>query len=393
MSSASPPNFYSLFSGCGGLDLGFVEAGFEPALSVDFDETALRVHQTYIKCPTQRIDLAYADPCVSRSARMDVLLAGAPCQGFSTVGQRRVDDPRNNLLLVAPRIADKHKPKVIVAENVLGALSGEHRRYWDALHFALRSLGYRTKDHHVNSADFGVAQNRRRVVMVAWRTRALDFPDFPKQPKLTLGEVLSDVQGCRNHEPIALEATSRHYKIASHIGPGQKLTNSRAGESSVHTWNIPEVFGRTNKVERDALESILRLRRQDRKRNFGDADPVSARTLKKLYGAPLLQTLTKKGYLRKIGNTLDLTNTFNGKYRRACLDGLSRTVDTRFGDYTSVLHPLEHRAFTVREAARIQGFPDNVEFQGTLKDQFRMIGNAVPPPMARAIATSIVRLL
>jgi DNA (cytosine-5)-methyltransferase 1 len=393
MSSTRNPNFYSLFSGCGGLDLGFVEAGFSPRLSVDQDANALAVHASHLNCPVQELDLATSDPSIPRSARIDVLLAGSPCQGFSTLGQRRVDDPRNSLLLVASRLAEKHRPKVVVAENVLGALSGEHRLYWEALHTSMRALGYRTKDFHINSADFGVAQIRRRVVMISWRTKTLEIPDFEKTNPVILRDVLSKLNGVPNHEPSELSPESKHRKIAEKIGPGQKLTNSRGGGLSVHTWDIPEVFGRTNKVQREVLNTVLRLRRQERKRDFGDADPVATKVLEKMFGGAILGQLVQQGYLRKFAGCHDLTNTFNGKYRRLELDGLSRTVDTRFGDYTSVLHPTEHRSFTVREAARIQGFSDSVIFSGTMKEQFRMIGNAVPPPMAFAIAKSVRKLL
>lgn len=393
MHSTRMPNFYSLFSGCGGLDLGFVEAGFSPRLSVDQDANALAVHAAHFGSPVQELDLSVSDPSIPRSARIDVLLAGSPCQGFSTLGQRRVDDPRNSLLLVAARLAEKHRPKVVVAENVLGALSGEHRLYWDALHTSMRALGYRSKDFHINSADFGVAQNRRRIVMISWRTRALEVPDLEKGPSVTLRDVLSLGADVPNHDPVELPAQSRHRKIAEKIGPGQKLTNARGGDKSVHTWEIPEVFGRTNKAQREVLKTVLRLRRQDRRRDFGDADPVSTKILVDMYGGEILEQLVDKGYLRKFPQHHDLTSTFNGKYRRLELDGLSRTVDTRFGDYTSVLHPTEHRSFTVREAARIQGFPDDIVFSGSAKEQFRMIGNAVPPPMAFAIAKSVRKLL
>lgn len=393
MSSTRIPNFYSLFSGCGGLDLGFVEAGFAPRLSVDQDANALAVHAAHFGCPVQELDLAASDPSIPRSARIDVLLAGSPCQGFSTLGQRRVDDPRNSLLLVASRLAEKHRPKVVVAENVLGALSGEHRLYWDALHTSMRALGYRTKDFHINSSDFGVAQNRRRIVMISWRTRALEVPDLEKTSLVRLKDVLSISEGTSNHAPVELALHSKPRKIAERIGPGQKLTNSRGGDFAVHTWDIPEVFGRTNKAQRKILNTVLHLRRQDRRRDFGDADPVPTHVLEKMFGGEVLEQLVNKGYLRKYANHHDLTSTFNGKYRRLDLDGMSRTVDTRFGDYTSVLHPTEHRSFTVREAARIQGFPDEIIFSGTLKEQFRMIGNAVPPPMAFAIAKSVRQLL
>ena len=387
------PNFYSLFSGCGGLDIGFVNAGFTPSLSVDNDANALAVHESHIGSPVERLDLAKNDPAIPRSARIDVLLAGSPCQGFSTMGQRKFDDPRNSLLLVAARLAEKHRPKVVVAENVLGALSGEHRLYWESLHASMRALGYKTKDHYINCCDFGVPQIRRRVVMISWRTKYLEIPDLVKTSLSTLESALYHLDGLPNHDPIELPKNSKHRKIAEKIQQGQKLTNARGGERSVHTWDIPGVFGQTNQHQRKVLDTVLRLRRQERKRDFGDADPVETARLEGMFGAEILSQLVEKEYLRKFDNFHDLKNTFNGKYRRLEMSGLSRTVDTRFGDCTSVLHPTKHRSFTVREAARIQGFPDNIIFSGTLKEQFRMIGNAVPPPMAFAIANSVKTLL
>jgi DNA (cytosine-5)-methyltransferase 1 len=102
--------------------------------------------------------------------------------------------------------------------------------------------------------------------------------------------------------------------------------------------------------------------------------------------AELLASLVSKGYVRKIGRRFDLANTFNGKYRRLEWDRPSFTVDTRFGEPGYFLHPSEDRGFTVREAARIQGFPDSFRFFGDTRGQYRLIGNAVPPPMARFIA-------
>ncbi len=97
--------------------------------------------------------------------------------------------------------------------------------------------------------------------------------------------------------------------------------------------------------------------------------------------------------MREIGDTHDLTGAFNGKYRRLSWDKPSNTVDTRFGSPTYFLHPEEQRGFTVREAARIQGFPDSFIFSGTEKEQYQMVGNAVPPPMAKKIALQIRKLL
>lgn len=373
------------------MDGGFEIAGFKGALSVDIDATALGVLSANLKLNVQNLDLSCNDP--EFSGKIDVLLAGSPCQGFSTAGLRNVDDPRNSLLLVAPRIAKKLRPKVVVAENVLGALSGAHAAYWDALHQQLRSLGYRTGDLRVDSSDFGVAQKRQRIFLIAWRTEVLQDLVLVQKPKKVLADALGNLEGLPNHRPVLLKADSQDFKIASRIGQGQKLTNSRSGDLAIHTWQIPEVFGRTNKLEREVLDTTVRLRRQVRRRDFGDADPVSAAALRKQFGSEVVQALVNKGYLRKMGHYVDLTHTFNGKFRRQRLDSPSRTVDTRFGDHRLFLHPTENRAFTVREAARLQGFGDEFIFSGTSAQQFRMIGNAVPPPVAQSVAELVRQLL
>ena len=385
------PVYLSLFSGCGGLDQGFEQAGFRGLLSVDNDANALAVHRRNLGSTVQELDLTCSDPTLD--APLDVLLAGSPCQGFSTAGLRRIDDPRNSLLFVAPRVAAKLRPKVIVAENVPGALAGLHRSYWESLHQQFRAQGYQTGDIRVDSSDHGVAQKRQRIFLIGWNTGTIcDLVLAPKSRKV-LSDVLVDLTGLPNHGPILLDPKSDDFKIASRMGQGQKLTNSRGGELSIHTWHIPEVFGRTNKLEREILDEVLTLRRQIRRRDFGDADPVSLALLKKKFDAATIQKLLEKKYLRKLGRYVDLTHTFNGKYRRQRMTSTARTVDTRFGDHRLFLHPTENRGFTVREAARIQGFRDDFVFSGKLAQQYRMIGNAVPPPVGHSVAELVRQLL
>src|SRR5207302_303230 len=122
-------------------------------------------------------------------------------------------------------------------------------------------------------------------------------------------------------------------------------------------------------------------------------DPVSERHLRTELGysvSSLLKRLIDKGYVRRVGRRYDLSHTFNGKFRRLSLDLPSLTVDTRFGNPRYFLHPTQQRGFTVREAARIQGFPDSFVFSGSESSQFRLIGNAVPPPLARGLASFVI---
>ena len=200
------------------------------------------------------------------------------------------------------------------------------------------------------------------------------------------------MSGVGNHEPKQLKRGSDDYAIALRIKPHQKLCNVRGGDRAVPTWEIPSVFGETSAVERGVLVTIQKLRRQLRRRDHGDADPLSLIEISEHFGrdvSDVVANLLKKGYLRKCGDRFDLAHTFNGKYRRLAWEHITPAVDTRFGEPRYFLHPEEHRGLSVREAARIQGFPDDFLFAGSRLAQYRMVGNAVPPPLARQIAIAI----
>jgi DNA (cytosine-5)-methyltransferase 1 len=296
------------------------------------------------------------------------------------------------LLLEVAEIAAQAKPEVVLIENVRGLLNPQFRDYWEALLGKLADCGYTTSFKIVQANEFGVPQRRNRVIIVASHSATpFDFA-FQSSQQISLREALLDIDKVHDHTKRKLPRNSLELKIAKHIRPGQKLSNVRGGAASVHTWDIPEVFGSTTTKERLVLETILVLRRQNRRRTTGDADPVSARDITHSIGSStstILSSLIEKGYVRKLDKYYDLTNAFNGKFRRPQWDDLAPTVDTRFGQPRYFLHPEEHRGFSVREAARIQGFPDTFNFDVADSAAYRLIGNAVPPPMAKSIAMLI----
>ncbi|MDT8446979.1 MAG: DNA cytosine methyltransferase [bacterium] len=387
------PTFISLFSGCGGLDLGFLQAGYQSIGAFDINPNALAVLHQNTSSPVFETDLSVSQPPAVLLKQADVFLSGSPCQGFSTIGKRQLNDPRNQLLLVGGDLVRKYKPKIYVSENVPGAIVGKHRVYWDQLHQMLKSAGYQTYDLKVKASDFGVAQERKRIFLVAWRQKVNWSFHLPQNLVSKLSDVLSNLEGLPNHDPKHLAENSKQHIIATKIRPGQKLCNVRGGDRAVHTWDIPEVFGSVTMEERSVLESMIQLRRRIRVRDFGDADPVPTELLAEKFGASVIESLEQKEYLRKIGKNHDITRAFNGKFRRLDGEKLSYTVDTRFGNPNFFLHPQEHRGLTVREAARIQGFPDDFIFSGGISEQYSIIGNAVPPPMAKYIADYLKNIL
>ena len=387
------PTFLSLFSGCGGLDLGFLAAGYECLQAFDIDGTSVDTYNYNIAGSRASVaDLS--STCVDR-ARPDVVVAGPPCQGFSTVGRRDHADTRNHLLLRPVDVAIASGARVLLLENVCGALSGAHASYWKEAVQRLRRHGYSTATLRVTASAAGLPQVRRRAVLVAGRASfnplRIKLPN--EQP--VLRSVLDVPHSTANHSPTLLDPSSRSGRIAARIRPGQKLSNVRNGSTSVHTWEIPTVFGRVSKQERALLECLLVLRRRRRVRNFGDADPVPFSSLRARFGHTtrrLVESLVSKDYIRQCGPSLfDLRRTFNGKFRRLALNLPAHCVVTKFCDPTHFLHPSENRAFTVREAARIQGFPDSFRFFGSHSQQATQVGNAVPPPIAAMFARWIQR--
>lgn len=376
----------SLFSGCGGLDLGFQEQGFRTVAAYDLDPLANSTYNLNNVLEARQLDLSRFEPSLDR---VEIMLAGAPCQGFSTVGKRSVNDPRNGLVLRVARLAAVARPRVLVIENVPAALSGAHGRIWAESEALLSSHGYNVRRYLAEGVESGVPQRRRRLFLICWRGSdcVRIEPDHVGSPGLR--EALSNLQHCPDHDPTELRPGSREAIIASAIPPGSKLCNVRISDAAVPTWSIPAIFGRTTRTQREVLVAIVRLRRRDRRRSFGDADPVLPSQIERYLGRSVdtdIMALIKRGYLRDLTPYVDITHTYNGKFRRLDWQAPAPTVDTHFGDPHLFLHPQENRGLTPREAARIQGFPDAFKFVGGRRDRFRLIGNAVPPPMGARIA-------
>ncbi|MSM39445.1 MAG: DNA (cytosine-5-)-methyltransferase [Geobacter sp.] len=384
--------YISLFCGCGGFDVGLNNAGFVPTAAYDIEPIAVEVFKANINADACIRDLTSGLEKHEIEKGVQLVVAGPPCQGFSTVGKRKLDDPRNNLLTISGEIAVKIKPKVFVVENVRGVTAGEHKQYWEALREMLISSGYKVADLKCDGPDIGLAQLRSRMIMIAWTgKKEINFKLAKKESK-ALYDVLQGLDSQDNHIKKFLEPDTIAFHIAEKIAPGQKLSDVRGGPTSIHTWDIPEVFGEITATERLVLETILKLRRTMRIRPNGDADPVPVSAIDDVLGvdsSPVLSSLLKSKYIKVRDGNFDLAHGFNGKFRRLCWDKPSYTVDTRFGNPKYFLHPSENRGFTVREAARIQGFPDDFLFLGTESQQFRMVGNAVPPPLGEALGEFI----
>lgn len=379
----------SIFSGCGGMDVGFLQEGIFSKQAVDIDQISLKTYEKNLFDVTSQADLSLCLPVETDS---QILLAGAPCQGFSTAGKRRLADPRNALLMRVADVALANKSKVVVVENVPAALSGEHRHLWLSLEDRLRMAGYNVRRLLLEGEKCGLAQRRRRLFLVCWKGSDCINLNMENLGAIALKQALEGLPDTFGLDRDWPKPEGKDAKIIQHIKPGQKMSNVRLSDRAVPTWDIPEVFGLVSDFDKDVLRAVARLRRRERVRSTGDGDPVSLERINKFLGRKskrAAQSLTKRGFLREVGKMYELAQTYNGRYRRLNWDDLSPTVDTRFGRVDLFVHPDEDRGFTAREAARIQGFPDGFEFCGSKKDQFTQIGNAVPPPMAASLAAFI----
>lgn len=325
------------FCGAGGLTLGFEWAGFNPAFAFDVDEAAIRTFNNNITPVGSVEDVRSIDVRKKIDARVKnknfVLTGGPPCQGFSQQRRGEHDDPRNNLVLAYIELVEKlkRKPIAIVLENVTYLDSPRGRKILEEYIERCNQLGYDVFRHDLNSAEFGVPQLRNRIIVVSINN---EFSEYYVGPEKSSPENWSTVGDVLKGLP----------KI------GTLLNHQISAEGDLNRRRIAYV-------------------------DMGGG---------RLAIPPDLQLNCHAKY----GGHLDV-------YGRLDWFGYARTITGGFDSFTrgEFAHPFYHRSITHREAARIQGFPDNFEFHGTRAETRRQIGNAVPPPLGYAIAMAIKKAI
>jgi DNA (cytosine-5)-methyltransferase 1 len=357
-----------LFAGAGGLSLGFEQGGFDIAAAVEIDPIHCATHEhnfSYSKiiCASV-VDVCGEDIRAKAdlgSSEIDVVFGGAPCQGFSLIGKRALDDPRNQLVFHYVRIVQELQPKYFVFENVKGLTLGKHVAFLNELIAALSAAGYDVAlpYHVLNAADFGVPQDRRRLFVIGAR-RGLPLPAYPSPNELrtTVWEAIGDLPDADTFEEL-IESDAVRTVWTTHTTYARRL---RGFESD------PADFGYRRNFDPGILTSSLRTEHTKlSKKRFmtterGKTEPVSR--------------------FRKLPPD-DLCNT------------LRAGTDSARGAFTSPrpIHPYLPRVITVREAARLHSYPDWFRFHATKWHGFRQIGNSVPPLLARAVASQIAKAL
>lgn len=410
-------NFIDLFAGAGGLSEGFIQAGFSPVAHVEMNPYAAQTLETrtgyyYLKAqgkldiykdyisgkitrdeflqhiPEEQLQSAFCETMSNETLprlfenidriltqrginQVDVIIGGPPCQAYSLVGRAQSKhmetpmsvDPRNDLYKLYARFLQKYQPKMFVFENVMGIKSANGGATWQKVQEALRSVGYEIECHEQNSKNFGVLQNRRRMIIVGWlKNSGLSYPQFEQTiADATVNDILSDLPalqpGGKSGE-YRTDAFSDYLRSTGIRKDSDILTHHCARPNKDRDI---EIYRRTIELWNDGHKRL----------NYNDL-PDELKTHK-----------NRKSFL-------DRFKVVEGDeaYCHTMLAHISKD-----GHY--FIHPdiEQHRSITVREAARIQSFPDDYFFEGPRTAQFVQIGNAVPTLMAKGIAEGIANEL
>lgn len=376
------PTGIDLFAGAGGMSLGFEQAGFDVVAAVEVDPVHCAIHEyNFPNCAVLAksvVGLSAKEIRVAAgigNSKVDCVFGGPPCQGFSMIGQRVFDDPRNSLVLEFVRLVSELDARTFVFENVKGLTVGKHKQFLHELVIEFEKAGYdvRVPWDVLNASNYGVPQNRHRLILLGAK-KGEKLPNYPK--RLTIpadkeqGELNADV-GPTTSDAIGDLPDADTYKT---LLESDSVRTSKFGEPSSYAAQLRCLtndawhFGYPREWDPSLLTSSARTGHTDiSKRRFTETVPGKVEPISRFLKLPP----------NGLSNTL-----------RAGTDGAR-------GAFTSPrpIHYKYARCVTVREMARLHGFPDWFRFHATKWHGARQIGNAVPPPMARAIALDVLKAL
>jgi DNA (cytosine-5)-methyltransferase 1 len=355
-----------LFAGAGGLSLGIEQAGWVVAASVDNDVRAVETHRASFPGLALDADLSSAGGrarvvSILGQTTIDLIAGGPPCQPFSRAGRSKIrslvkdgawgpDDDRKELWRAFLEIVLRVRPRAALMENVPDmALTDDFLIVRTIVH-ELESVGYHTQVRLVDAWKYGVPQHRKRLMILARRDVAR-FPWPDDQPQVSLRDAIGDLPVLADDDPVG--ARRLPYTEPDQLSEFAALM--RKGAESGVIWDHM-----TRPVRADDRDVFERM---------------DSRTLYSEIPASLRRYTAE---------------TFDDKYKRLDWNDLSRSITAHIAkDGYWYIHPELHRTLTVREAARIQTFPDHHRFAGTRSDAFRQIGNAVPPRLGEAAASAL----
>lgn len=346
-------NAIDLFCGAGGLSKGFEWAGFNVVAGIDNNEEALVTYKNnFKKAQAIKADLSSNNDIEGvinklENIKVDILLGGPPCQGFSIAGKRIVDDPRNKLFKAYLTLVENFNPSIILIENVPNILSLGNGLYKKTIIEDLGNLGYKVEILKLNAADFGVPQNRRRVFFVASKSN------------VTINDRISSKM--TNNETTTEMAISDLPLLNDSLGDEgiDYATNPKSKYQSMLRGSVAKVYNHTAVAHTPKTKEIIAL-------------------------------VPDGGNYKNLPVELQGTRKVNIAWTRMNSQKPCFTIDAGHNHH---FHYKANRVPTVRECARIQSFPDDFIFCGKRTSQYKQVGNAVPPILAKELACCIKEVL
>ena len=365
MTNQSGPTAIDLFCGAGGLSEGFRQAGFHVLAGQDYNHAAgitfaaTHPEARFIGGPIQSVSASdVLNAAGVNRGEVDVLIGGPPCQGYSVYNHQRGEtDPRAGLFREYLRIVEAIQPKWLVMENVTGITSIAGGSIVREIKQAMGCLGYRVEMRTLKAEEFGVPQERRRVFFIAARINApILFPISTHgealKPFVTIWDAISDLPALRNGETADIlpygSGPANEYQRLLRSGRNAVENHSAARLAKINEERMRHIppGGSWRDLPFDLLPPGMRLaKRSDHTKRYGRPQKT------------------------------DLACTILTK------------CDVHWGAY---IHPVQDRAITVREAARLQSFPDSFVFRGSRTEQYVQVGNAVPPLLGRRVAEALL---
>lgn len=338
-------NVIDLFSGAGGLSYGFEMAGYNILLGIDNDAKALETFEMNHKGSKSicgditQITYEHDIKALIGDRAIDVIIGGPPCQGMSLSGPRKFDDPRNKLYLSYIRLVDEIRPKAFVIENVPGLVGLFGGQIKDSIIEKFTNMGYHIQYKILCAADYGVPQSRKRVVFVGMKKGTFEYPT-PVNEQVTCSMALSDLP------PLVDELG---------IEDSNYATEPQNGYHSLMRKNSALVKNHIAAEHSEKVKNIIAL-------------------------------VPDGGNYKDLPEEYINSRNFHVAWTRFASNKPAPTIDTGHRHH---FHYKYNRVPTVRECARLQSFPDDFIFLGNKTQQFRQVGNAVPPLLAQAIAEQL----
>jgi len=393
-------SFIDLFAGCGGLSEGFYKQGYNALAHVEIDPTACKTLRTRMKHygynnadeSVLEMDITREDviECIDKAVKgqtVDIIIGGPPCQAYSSLGRAKddnamQDDPRNYLFESYVKVLNHYLPKFFVFENVTGMLTakinGEH--IVDKIVASLSEnykVKFNPKMNVLNSANYGVPQIRKRVIIIGVRK------DIGIEPEDMYSSIIKT-----HFDPEMSDDEKKGLKKYVTVRDAiEELPSLRPGEGKA---SVPFKYSLSNEFLKRIGSESLDVLMDHVARNHNDMDIQRYTVMAKEHWT-FQEMLEKREDLRH-----EKARVFGNSYTVQWWDLPSKTIIAHlYKDGNQFIHPdyKQGRTFTVREAARIQSFPDDFVFEGPRTEQFKQIGNAVPPLLAEAIAKGMKKQL